>query len=110
MFNMICKNGTRTNKPFKWSNGKVCDRYCYFLPLNKKIIKVTIYSHAMIDGFRFHFSDGSNWEIGWIDDRWNTETVVIAEDEVIVGFKAKSYPDRPAFYTEWQFITAKGMI
>ena len=55
----------------------------------------------MIDGFRFHFSDGSNWEIGWIDDRWNTETVVIAEDEVIVGFKAKSYFDRPAIYTEW---------
>ncbi len=55
--------------------------------------------------------DGSNWDIGWIGDYRQTETIVdIADNEVIIGFKTKSLPNCPALYVEWQFITAKGMI
>ena len=89
-------------------HGTVYDRYDYFLPQNNKITAVTIYYVGTIYGFRFHLSDGSNWCIGWI--YWGeTETVNIADNEVIVGFKAKSHPVCPAEYVEWQYITARGL-
>ena len=39
----------------------------------------------------------------YIDSRYGCQTVTvnIADNEVIVGFKAKSYPDCPAAYVEW---------
>ncbi len=60
-------------------------------------------------------SDGSEWDIGCLvyglidddDETKKTETVDIADNEVIVGFKSKSDPDCPAYYVEWQFITAR---
>ena len=85
-------------------NGNVFDRYDYFLPQNKRITAVTIYYDLVINGFRFHLSDGSIWRIG--DLYGETVTVNIAENEVIVGFNSKSQPDCPANYVEWQFITA----
>ena len=72
----------------------VWERYEYFLPQNKKITKVTIYYNQNIQGFRFHLSDGSNWDIGYLGDK--TVTVYIADNEVIVGFKSKSDTDCPA--------------
>ncbi len=105
MFNMILRDGTRSDNSFTW-NGEVSQKYDYFLPKNKRITKVTIYYIDIIQCFRFHLSDGSNWDIG--DDVGGmTKTVDIADNEVIVGFKAKSHPDCPARYVEWQFITAK---
>ena len=89
-------------------NGDVQNRYDYFLPQNKKITAVTIYYGNFIGGFRFHLSDGSEWDIGYVG-RGQTVTVNIADNEVIVGFKAKSLPDCPARYVEWQFITAQGL-
>ncbi len=53
-------------------------------------------------------SDGSTWGIGRVASY--NETVEIADNEVIVGFKAKSDPKCPAWYVEWQFITARGLI
>jgi hypothetical protein len=41
---------------------------------------------------------------------YTAEIVDIADNELIVGFKAKSKPESPAVYTEWQFITARGLI
>ena len=90
-------------------NGTVRQRYDYFLPPNNKITKVTIYYESFINGFRFHLSDGSTWDIGYIHNQWYDETVDIAENEVIVGFKAKSDSNCPAWYSEWQFITAQGL-
>ncbi len=91
-------------------NGKVWQRYEYFLPQNNKITAVTIYYDSIIGGFRFHLSDGSSWDIGWIEGgNILTVTIDIADNEVIVGFKAKSHPDCPAMYVEWQFITAQGL-
>jgi hypothetical protein len=105
MFNMILQDGTRSDNPFT-QYGKVWQRYDYFLPQNKRITKVTICYDYTITGFRFHLSDGSNWDIGYLYGHTATVTVDIAENEVIVGFKAKSLPDCPARYVEWQFITA----
>ncbi len=86
------------------------DRYDYFLPHNNKITAVTIYYHLSIHGFRFHLSDGSNWDIGGVVGYvGQTETIEIADNEVIVGFKAKSHFYYPALYVEWQFITARGL-
>ncbi len=108
LFNMILKDGTRSDNPFTL-RGTVIKRYDYYLPQNNKITEVTIYYHDYwITGFRFHLSDGSNWDIGFIAGY--DETVNIADNEVIVGFKAKSHPDCPAEYTEFQFITARGLF
>ena len=108
MFNMILKDGTRSDNAMTFL-GKVKQRYDYFLPQNKKITKVTIYYTSFIIGFRFHLSDGSSWDIGHVTgyDWTKTVTVDIADNEVIVGFKANSHPACPAWYVEWQFITAK---
>ncbi len=110
MFNMILQDGTRSDNSFTVSDGYVFNRYDYFLPENKRITAVTVYYRGFICGFRFHLSDGSNWYIGEFGYRMNDyETVEIADNEVIVGFKAKSHPDCPAHYVEWQFITAQGL-
>ncbi len=113
MFNMILQDGTRSDNAFTHydedgEDEDVYDRYDYFLPQNKKITAVTIHYYDCINGFRFHLSDGSYWDIGWIGDH-STVTVDIADNEVIVGFKAKSDPYYPAVYVEWQFITAQGL-
>ncbi len=112
MFNMILKDGTRSDNSFMtnlmtFSDDDVRQRYDYFLPKNNKITAVTIYYHHYIRGFRFHLSDGSNWDIGQLGGQ--TVTVDIEDNEVIVGFKSKSHPDCPARYVEWQFITAQGL-
>ncbi len=109
MFNMILQDGTRSDNPFTWF-GYVYEEYDYFLPENKRITAVTIYYINTIIGFRFHLSDGSEWDIGDVGG-YNKETVTvdIADNEVIVGFKSKSLPNCPAWYVEWQFITAQGL-
>ncbi len=98
MFNIILRDGTRSNNDFTW-DGEVFERYDYRLPQNNRITAVTIYYFGgTIRGFSFHLSDGSDWDIGRVAAR--SVTVEIAENEVIVGFKSKSHPDCPAIYTE----------
>ncbi len=106
MFNMILEDGTRSDNDMAY-NGKVRQRYDYFLPKNKRITKVTINHFGCIRGFRFHLSDGSNWDIGYVELDLRGVTVDIPDNEVIVGFKAKSTPACQAYYVEWQFITAR---
>ena len=101
---MILKDGTRSHNSFT-EYGTVHDRYDYFLPENNRPTAVTIYYNWCIHGFRFHLINGSNWDIGEIGGF--SQTVHIADNEVIVGFKSKSDSDCPARYVEWQFITAK---
>ena len=90
-------------------HGEVRQKYDYYLPQNNRITAVTIYYNYSIYGFRFHLSDGSNWDIGIVELYYDMQTVTvnIAHNEVIVGFKAKSAPECPAWYVEWQFITAR---
>ncbi len=73
--------------------------YDYYLPQNKRITAVTIYYDWVIGGFRFHLSDGSEWDIGCVHSE-HTVTVDIADNEVIVGFNSKSHPLCIALYTE----------
>ena len=69
MFNMILKDGTRSDNAMTF-NGVVLERYDYFLPKNNKITAVTIYDNCWyIYGFRFHLSDGSDWDIGIVNGR-----------------------------------------
>ncbi len=104
---MILQDGTRSDNAFTYDGDVEYVRFDYFLPQNNRITAVTIYYYDTIQGFRFHLSDGSEWDIGNLYG-WNeTETVKIADNEVIVGFKSKSDPDCPARYFEWQFITAR---
>ncbi len=42
MFNMILQDGTRSDNAFT-VDGKVLDRYDYFLPHSKRVTAVTIY-------------------------------------------------------------------
>ena len=104
MFNMVLQDGTRSDNamtlyynPFT-EDGEVYDRYDYYLPQNKRATAVTIYYYDCIIGFRFHLIDGSNWDIGALEVDVETETVTIniADNEVIVGFKAKSSTICPA--------------
>ena len=96
MFNIILQDGTRSDNAMT-VDGTVWKRYDYFLPQKKRITKVTIYFKGCILGFRFHLSNGSEWDIGRVD--WFEickKTVEISDNEVIVGFKAKSQPKCPA--------------
>ena len=69
MFNMILKDGTRSDNAMIDWNGEVRQRYDYFLPENKRITAVTIYyDQFTITGLRFHLSDGSEWYIGTVGD------------------------------------------
>ena len=99
MFNIILRDGTRSTYSMTWSDGKLHDRYDYFIPKNNKITKVTIYYSDFINGFRFHLGDGSDWDIGYIEGA--TETIDLADNEVIVGFKSKSHFTSQAYYVEW---------
>ena len=90
--------------------GKVYDRYDYFLPHSNRITAVKIYYKDYIHCFSFHLSDGSEWDIGCAGNLGisrNMQTVDLADNEVIIGFKAKSDPEYPAVYVELQFITAR---
>ncbi len=102
MFNMILRDGTRSDNDFTL-DGDVYDRYDYRLPQEKRITAVTIYYDEIINGFCFQFSDGSNWCIGDVGGYYKpvTVTIDIADNEVIVGFKSKSDPECPAWYTEF---------
>ena len=82
--------------------GEENERYDHLLPLNEKVTKVTIYYYYKILGFRFWLSAGSIWDIGRVGSGYmKTQTIDIDENEVIVGFKAKSDSNILAEYTEW---------
>ncbi len=68
-----------------------------------KIRRVTINHNAdWINGFLFFDKDGSLlWEIGYTDSDDEVETVLLEENEVIVGVVAKLLPDRQSCYTDF---------
>ena len=74
-----------------------------------KIRSVTVHYCYYILGFSFFDKDGALlWEIGYTDDpELPKETVEIAENERIIGVKAKLYPDWQSIYTDWQFQIGK---
>ena len=57
-----------------------------------------------IKGFSFFDKDGKRlYKIGWIDSSYDKETVVLEENEVIVGVVAKLRKPWQSLYTDFQF-------
>ncbi len=73
------------------------------------IRSVTIHYNYVISGFSFYDKEGALlWEIGvTTDSRLNTATVLITENEVIVGVVAKLFPGSQSLYTDFQFQIGK---
>ena len=73
----------------------------------KKIrsVGIHIHYHSHIGGFSFFDKDGALlWKIGVTTDQYDkVETVLLAENEVIVGVVAKLYPGYQSLYTDLQF-------
>ncbi len=75
------------------------------MPGNKVVRSVQIYYGEWIYAFRFFDKEELPiWKIGMIDSTndW-VETVVLAENEVIVGVVATLYPGYQSAYTNFQF-------
>ena len=71
-----------------------------------KIRSVNIHhDNRWITGFSFFDKDGALlWEIGYTTARLTVETVILAENEVIVGVVAKLCPGKNILlYTDFQF-------
>ena len=68
----------------------------------KKIRSVTIHYHQTICGFSFFDKVGALlWKIGKTHLRLKYETVMLEENEVIVGVKAKLFRDYQSIYTNF---------
>ncbi len=69
-----------------------------------RIRSVTIHNNYRIQGFSFFDKDSKLlWKIGNTDPGWLKETVVLAENERIVGVVAKLYADFQSLYSDFQF-------
>ena len=75
------------------------------IPLPKEIRRVEIHhTDYCIKGFSFFDKDWLPiYKIGLTIPGWDVETVLLSEDEVIVGVKAKLHPDWQSVYTDFQF-------
>ena len=107
-FNFVLSNGTRsTQKDKNHPTG-----HTHMIPEDalKKTRRVTIH-HAggCITGFSFFDKDGQLlWKIGMT--YYSGETVLIAENEVIVGVVAKMYNNYQTRYSDFQFVIAAKRI
>ncbi len=103
------KDGTRsTQRDDDWNSQT---EYTHMIPKDalKKIGRVEIhfYPNNCITGFSFLDKDGALlWEIGWAHEdvfKVYKKTVVLEENEVIVGVVAKLSSDSQTEYTDFQF-------
>ena len=68
----------------------------------KKIRRVKIYYADCVVGFRFFDSnDTLLFKIGWSDSGWKFTTVIIADNEVIVGVVANLHLNYQSRYTDF---------
>ena len=100
-FNFILSNGTRSTQRDKDDPTD----FTHMIPKDalQKIRSVTFhYTIYYIGGFSFFDKDGALlWKIG---DTWNglkRETVLLAENEVIVGVVAKLYSGNQSMYSDF---------
>ncbi len=102
-FNFVLSNGTRSTQFDK----DYPTKYSFMIPKDalNKIRSVTIQHYfSRICGFHFFDKDGALlWKIGDTDPDFFKETVLLAENEVIVGVVAKLYHGCQSFYTDFQF-------
>jgi hypothetical protein len=108
-FNPILSNGDRSHQ----RDACVKQYYTHMMPEGSqdKIRSVTIHFYGNIYGFSFFDKDRKLlWKIGYtkslytvINSGDKVETVLIAENEVIVGVKARLFPGCQSVYTDFQF-------
>ena len=106
-FNWILSNGDRSTQ----RDEKHPTRYTFMIPTDAlhKIRSVTIHYYPdCIGGFSFFDKDKKLlWKIGLTYSGLSMETVGIAENERIIGVKAKLYPGDQSVYSDWQFQIGK---
>ena len=67
-----------------------------------KIRSVTIHNRNFITGFSFFDKDGALlWKIGWTKKSGLKETVLLEENERIMGMVAKLHPWGQSMYTDF---------
>jgi hypothetical protein len=102
-FNFILSNGTRSNQRDDWYP----TNHTFMITKNAihKIRAVTIHYYSnRITGFSFFDKDGALlWKIGNTYFYLREETVVLFENERIVGVVANLYPGENSRYTDFQF-------
>ncbi len=98
LFNFHLSNGTRSNqRDAGWSY------YDHMMPAgcHNKIRSVTIHYYDHIRGFSFFDKEGALlWKIGFTFD-CKEETVLLEENEMIIGVVAKLYQGYQSVYTDW---------
>ena len=109
-FNIILSNGQRSTQ----RDEEKPTNFTHMMPVgaDRKIRSVDIYNYKgkteFIVGFQFFDKDRKLiWQIGAIDSDNVVKTVLIAENEVIVGVIAKQSIGSQSMYTDWQFQVAK---
>ncbi len=96
---MILSNGHRSTQRDK--GGKYYD---HKMPAgcHSKIRSVKIYHSDAIFGFSFFDKEGALlWKIGSTRSDLKTETVLLEENERIIGVEAKLYPGYQSAYSDW---------
>jgi hypothetical protein len=74
------------------------------MPNHLRIKKVEIYYSGFLTGFKFFAKNKELiWTIGNTDSRLFVDTVVLSDNEVIIGVAAKVQPDYQSCYTDFQF-------
>ena len=100
-FNFILSNGTRSTQ----RDEEYPTNHIHMIPADAlhKIRSVSIqYDIHRIWGFSFFDKDGALlWKIGGTHAGLKKETVLLAENEVIVGVVAKLYPGCQSVYTDF---------
>ena len=107
-FNIILSNGQRSTQ----RDEEMPTNFTHMMPVgaDRKIRSVDIYNYegSFITGFQFFDKDRKLiWQIGDIASHHVVKTVLIAENEVIVGVVAKLLIGSQSMYTDWQFQVAK---
>ena len=100
-FNFIFSNGQLTQQRDEYKS-----YFNHIMPedVPEKIKSVNIYYTGFINGFHFFDKDGVLiWQIGATGSDWIKKTVLLEDDEVIIGVICKLLQGYQGCYTDFQF-------
>ena len=88
----MLSNGTRSQQ----RDEEYPTKYPFIMPQDSDNMIRSVDIHffnGVIYGFRFFDKEKALvWQIGYIDSGWSVKTVVIAENDVVIGVVAKLFP------------------
>ena len=98
-FNFILSNGARTQQRDRWDPTD----FTHMMPKDSRTVSVSIYSfNDRITGLKFFEKDRKlTFKIGDTNPFYETKSVALAENEVIIGVVAKLYPGSQSQYTNF---------